>query len=903
MDVTGPDRGAILRGVVAYVEVWSSNRTENYSKTFAQQLLDLGAKVSKFFNKEVTHVVFKDGHQGTWKKATKTGVKLVSVLWVEKCIEAGLHIDESSFPAINTNDGLPQLIKKKRKCMQPKDFIEKTPETDRRLQRKFDKMAKELDVQKATAGFDVPVLLFDEDGELMYSPKTTVVHRGNAMEKRIQEMKYRREHLSPTASQMSQPSIQSSGPAFIPSLGDTPSASADHSFPDVISETLNSSFEDLFGKPRNIKMKAVVLYKDDNCASALKLNREHTSPPLPSPDPFQLTPVKDKRTLPLGRPSLVGEGNEPSVLEKKRLFESSASNAVPTEGMSSSPVVLKSDNTICDTPSHVNTTEKNRISSAFKSACEVFSEHFTNEESRDCLTSNGFGKKPVRNVKSTSSLKSTALTSAQSNMKKCILPELLTPPPMTSKSSDTKNKKFSYEDFFSAPKQKKNKSILNRFSLGALSRKSPSPPPVVARKQQALTKRRRSTEESDDVISNQSKKRSRTFQIRVVPHSKLKIPTLKGQSKSTSPLNGLPKSKRHDKPSAVSYMTNDSKSSTKTSQRTEVVCTLVQPSSSKVPNMNTRSTQAHSFSKTLESTVFTPPPVKEKNKQANMVKEISVGSIASLQSSDYTHDGTEPSSIEIPASTLTLIHCTKPGMSTGEKKEFPIKKLSLSLPSEKSDWNTINGFCDVVSDQKSKSGAPSMKKERTKKPKRSLVMTSMPTEKQQTVIQVVDTFGGFFFSDNVCETTTHVVAGNPRRTMNIMLGIARGCWIVSFEWVLWSLENGRWIPEEPYELSSHFPAAPICRLQRQLSTDEYQLGLFSGQPVMFISATSQPPGDNLIELMQLCGGKVSKTLRQAAICVGPYNGKKSADLICVSEKWILDSITQHRVCSLESYYL
>ncbi|KAJ1150333.1 hypothetical protein NDU88_003127, partial [Pleurodeles waltl] len=54
--------------------------------------------------------------------------------------------------------------------------------------------------------------------------------------------------------------------------------------------------------------------------------------------------------------------------------------------------------------------------------------------------------------------------------------------------------------------------------------------------------------------------------------------------------------------------------------------------------------------------------------------------------------------------------------------------------------------------------------------------------KQQTVIQVVDTFGGFFFSDNVCETTTHVVAGNPRRTMNIMLGIARGCWIVSFEW-------------------------------------------------------------------------------------------------------------------------
>ncbi|XP_078504059.1 microcephalin isoform X2 [Lissotriton helveticus] len=895
MDVTGRDRGAILQGVVAYVEVWSSNRTENYSKTFSQQLLDLGAKVSKFFNKEVTHVVFKDGHQGTWNKATKTGVKLVSVLWVEKCIEAGLHIDESSFPAINTNDGLPQLIKKKHKCMQPKDFIEKTPETDRRMQRKFDKMAKELDVQKATAGFDVPVLLFDEDGELMYSPKATVVHRGNAMEKRLQEMKYRRENLSPTASQMSQPSIQSSEPEFIPSLGDTPSA--DHSFPDAISETLNSSFEDLFGKPRNIQMKAVGLKKDDNCASALESNRELTSAPLPSPDLFQLTPLNEKRTPSLRNLSLFMEGNDAPFLEKKRLFESSASNAVPTKCMPSSPAELKSDNN-CGTPVHGKVPEKKRISSAFKSACEVFSEHFANEES---LNSNGFGKNPARNVKP-SSLKSTGLTSGQSNRKTCIVPEFGTPP-KTAKSSDTKNKTLSYEDFFSAPKQKNNKSLLNRFSLGALSRKSPSPPPVVSGKQHTLNKRKRSVEESDDVISNQSKKRFRTFQIRVVPHSKLKEYKLNGQPKSTTSLNGLPKRNTREKTPPVSHMANESKISTKISQRTNNVgCTLVQPSSS-VPNINTCSTQAHSFSKTLKPTVFTPPPFKEKNKQANTVKEISVENNASFQSSDCLKDRTLRGSMEIPASTLTLPHCTKPETNAGENKEFQEKRFSLRLSSETSDLNTINGFCDVFRDHESKCSAASMKKQRTKKPKRSLVMTSMPSEKQQTVIQVVDTFGGFFFSDNVCETTTHVVVGNPRRTMNIMLGIARGCWIVSFEWVLWSLEHGRWIPEEPYELFSHFPAAPICRLQRQLSTDEYQLGLFSSQPAMFISATSQPPCDNLIELVQLCGGKVCKTLRQAAICVGPYNGKKSTDLIFVSEKWILDSICQHRICSLESYYL
>lgn len=32
--------------------------------------------------------------------------------------------------------------------MQPKDFVEKNPENDRRLQRRLDEMAKELAVQK-----------------------------------------------------------------------------------------------------------------------------------------------------------------------------------------------------------------------------------------------------------------------------------------------------------------------------------------------------------------------------------------------------------------------------------------------------------------------------------------------------------------------------------------------------------------------------------------------------------------------------------------------------------------------------------------------------------------------------------------------------------------------------------
>lgn len=63
----------------------------------------------------------------------------------------------------------------------------------------------------------------------------------------------------------------------------------------------------------------------------------------------------------------------------------------------------------------------------------------------------------------------------------------------------------------------------------------------------------------------------------------------------------------------------------------------------------------------------------------------------------------------------------------------------------------------------------------------STLLTSC--RKQHTVSQVVKALGGFSIADRVCESTTHVVSGGQRRTLNILLGIARGCWILSFEWV------------------------------------------------------------------------------------------------------------------------
>ncbi|NXD71025.1 MCPH1 protein, partial [Eolophus roseicapillus] len=491
--------------ISAFVEVWSSNRTENYSETFEQQLLDMGAKVSKTLNKHVTHVVFKDGHLSTWRKAQKMGIKIVSVLWVEKKRNSCSSAEASIF---NTKEEIPKFPNIRHKCMQPKDFVEKTPENDRKLQRRLDQMAKELATKKIAinAEIDVPVLLFEDNGSLVYSPVNKVKDQYSAMERRIKEMKEKRENISPTASQMSQILPSSSpGDCLLPTCVLT--NSEDALLPgEQMEDCLNSSLDCLWGTD--------------------KLKRQ-----------------------------------KPEVA---------------------------------------------------KAACESW---------------------------------------------------------------------------------------------------------------------------TDTHIAT--------------------------------------------------------------------------------------SASVSSPSQSYEQTCLTP------------------------------------------------------------------EQCSRSDENQVSECHVTDGSCRGFNEQKNKNNGGLRKKRRLQKPTRTLVMTSMSSEKQNTVIQVVNKLGAFLFSDDVCETTSHVVTGSPRRTLNVMLGIARGCWIVSYEWVLWSLELGHWISEEPYELSSSFPAAPVCRLQRHLSTGKYQQNLFSNQPVMFVSPTSQPPCKKLIELIQLSGGKVCNALRQAKICIGKNPGKKYQEIKCVSEKWVL----------------
>jgi microcephalin len=80
---------------------------------------------------------------------------------------------------------------------------------------------------------------------------------------------------------------------------------------------------------------------------------------------------------------------------------------------------------------------------------------------------------------------------------------------------------------------------------------------------------------------------------------------------------------------------------------------------------------------------------------------------------------------------------------------------------------------------------------------------------RETVLAVVNQLGEYEIQKEVDHNTTHVVSTGKRRTVNVLKAILSGCWLLSVEWVLKSLEKGFWIKEEPFELVEDFPAAKV----------------------------------------------------------------------------------------------
>ncbi|XP_050697651.1 uncharacterized protein LOC126986008 [Eriocheir sinensis] len=208
-----------------------------------------------------------------------------------------------------------------------------------------------------------------------------------------------------------------------------------------------------------------------------------------------------------------------------------------------------------------------------------------------------------------------------------------------------------------------------------------------------------------------------------------------------------------------------------------------------------------------------------------------------------------------------------------------------------------------------KKGARRNGQRRVSGPSSFLCLTSLHSSDKRTVIPIIRKLGRFKVGEGVDHRTSHVVCGEERRTLNLLLAIARGCWVVDVSWVYRSLEGREWAPEEPFELGTFAPAAKVCRKQRQAQGSSYRHTLFSGVGRVCVLDGCTPPSAQLKELLELCGASLVSRVRSARVVIGSgpmspgtrHKTTHSSLVTHVSEKWVLDSIQHHRIHPLQDY--
>ncbi|XP_037541299.1 microcephalin [Nematolebias whitei] len=810
--MTSSNKSSVLKDVVAYVDVWSSEKRANYSNIFIQQLEEIGAEVSQRFNKRVTHVVFHNGHPATWRKAKNGDIRLVSVLWVKSCYENGVHADEELFPALN-DESNPVMKNRKHLCMLPKDYPVQTTENDWRLKKKLEKMMNDLP-PKTPLVEDLSPVVIDEKNGIIYSPG---LKRVEYMTQRLKEMKAQHENLSPTASQMSE---SCSHTELKPSLGSTPTVfrfqldqSDDDSSPSVAKHGCS---------PDKVVEKLDFDFRNDD-----HLEQDSMKP--------WLSPCRDVPKRISSAPDSPGIDIQEDQERNKLITPRRASARKKVAEKMKFGDDLESP--IQDKPEKSKTFPKDKRQPPIKSASKSETKKKKTPADASFKETKSFLSPNAVISSSFLSTSATLVDSANGISKETCLsktPELKTP----------RKARLSFS------------ALVRSFTLSS------------EQKVVASSSADADADVFEDYFSPANHKRSLLPDLPV--ESNIRIPfeldfvLKKRKQRQSENFSTYNKMQKMDKSSSGEKLNQHSDEISECLQKQDVKTSLSASNCESVcVELETKKQNPLEFTSASKSTG-----------DAGKCSSASTSGPPSSQTEDI------------------------PGLEQQKNSG-----LSHTVESGENECLVAAALTDAKGNRNKPDNSSLQKMVNKTKTMRTLVMTSMPTEKQHTVVQVVKALGGFSVVDRVCESTTHIVAGGHRRTLNILLGIARGCWILSFEWILWCLEQRQWIPEEPYELSDPFPAAQICRLQRHLSAGEHQQDLFQNQPAMFVSQLSQPPTQSLVELIELCGGTVCKSVRQAGLCIGKYSGRRPEGCRMLSEQWILDGVTNLKLEPYDVYDL
>ena len=234
-------------------------------------------------------------------------------------------------------------------------------------------------------------------------------------------------------------------------------------------------------------------------------------------------------------------------------------------------------------------------------------------------------------------------------------------------------------------------------------------------------------------------------------------------------------------------------------------------------------------------------------------------------------------------------------------KKITVKKIVnadiLKRLEENRDIGNGSQVVTSVSSRNSANDFQSMKRlsttqlSRRKAQRLNIVATGLSNDDKNIVKSVVRALGLARIESNVTKRTTHVVTTGVR-TVNLLHGIIRGCWLVSLEWVLQSLENNAWLDPEKHEMTHFSKAALENRKDRQLFGRAYVPELFAASGYIYVGKDTTPPCTILKDLIKTAGGFITESPETAKIIIGAEG---------VKESWVLDCITTGELQACNQY--
>ncbi|XP_071807312.1 microcephalin-like isoform X2 [Asterias amurensis] len=843
----------VLKDVVAYVEV--RTKTENRSNSVRKQLERLGATVvMRFTNDEpVTHVIWKDGKKSTKDKALKRGLHLVSVLWVDSCKRNQQHVAESIFPVTETDNGSPVIIPriKRLKSMQPKSFEEDVLSSTERAARKRKRKAliQPLNIRLNSPGLasSIKPHVYVEETQDPYTPVGTPQLPGIKLT-----------------------------PSLIP---DTPAS-----------------------------MRA--------CLDALSRVRNSGS-----------TRISERLTVGDSPTS----GAKPDILQKKLSF----SPSVDTES-TSAPSTEATNAKSAD-----RNKKKGRRSEAIQGSAKKVSPKMrrlslrieTNlselEADEDCCLKATDHPDPKTTLAQRNLIPLSKKSGNQSD---------------PSKTRTTKNVSFIKEQSDSRPEpampSQRKRKLLSSNSDAGLNQVLTEP--TKSSKKENQPKESRRSSKSSRKLSEKFDRDCGSSDLSEKQRRDLTEKQQGDQTENTSEISkGLEKRKKEPRRSSKS--SNNSRDSkmiptgqsnnqsgdltNRSPNQDELVLTSIKTSEGKKSSRGVKGTRKR------KTDDLSSGSSEEETGKAAKKRKADSKEVLPASSTEGSH---APSKGDVTSSRRSLDDFSQRKKRIGRLKtkgrSKPRGNRTVSLATPHPDTRESSSEDDISAILRGKKGSRSLsliskfwldsssdgsessvcrekgarqdksKTSKKGKSKPSLVMTSIHGGDQDLVLSVVKKLKGFSVEERVSTTTTHIVCGENRRTLNVLRGIARGCWFLSLEWVLKSLEAEKWLPEELYEIKDFFPSAKIARLERSSSTDSFKQDLFSTMGPVFIRDTTSPPKADLTELLELCCGQTCSNLKQASICIGGVKNQQN-EVPVVSERWLLDCVTQHQQLPFEDYLL